>query len=150
MAETLEHPTHLSALAVAMAADSMRMSATHVSSGQDAIELLKMLRFDIALISSDLPDMPPWTLARTIKIHWSWTKWALIAPDASAEDFLRTCELGAIAVLDRCPSPGDFNLARGQPKASRAGPMAAPLRNSVRASRIASTDFKLLLRETRP
>jgi len=83
---------------------SMGFSISYASTGREAFELLKVLRFDLLVVSPDLPDMSVWTLVETVKQFWPWQRWALVAPQASDEMVKLAGEQGAIGVFSKFPS----------------------------------------------
>jgi hypothetical protein len=72
---------------------------TYAATGYEAVELLRVMSFDMVLISRDVFDMGPWDLAESIRKFWPWQRWALLAPSASAEEVRSAGELGAIGVF---------------------------------------------------
>jgi CheY-like chemotaxis protein len=91
----------ISALCVALIEEPpIGVHLTSVDTGAKAIELLRILRFDLVLLSASVPDMSPWQLAAQIRRFWPWQRWALVAPEAADADIRRAGELGAVAVLD--------------------------------------------------
>jgi CheY-like chemotaxis protein len=79
-----------------------------VRTGREAIELLRLARFDLVLLSTALPDLPLWNLVKRIRAAWPAQKWALLLVSdehgspasfaASDEVIART--LGASAILE--------------------------------------------------
>jgi len=82
----------------------MGFSISYASSGREAFELLRVLRFDLLVVSPDLPDMSVWTLVESVKQFWPWQRWALVAPQAADEIVKRAGEQGAIGVFSKFPS----------------------------------------------
>jgi len=69
--------------------------------GRRAIELLRMLKFDLVVISHPLPDMPAWNLNQRIRMTMPWQKWALVGSEISQRDELMARSLGVVGMFDR-------------------------------------------------
>ena len=69
--------------------------------GRRAIELLRMLKFDLVVISHPLPDMPAWNLIQRIRMTMPWQKWALVGREISQRDELMARSLGVVGVFDQ-------------------------------------------------
>jgi hypothetical protein len=72
---------------------------TYAATGYEAIELLRVMSFDIVLISRDVFDMGPWDLAESIRKYWPWQRWALLAPSATPDEVRQAGELSAMGVF---------------------------------------------------
>jgi hypothetical protein len=66
----------------------------------EALELLKIVRFELLLVGSAIPDMSTRDFAATMRRFWPWQRWALIDVDATESDVQEAGELGAIGVFD--------------------------------------------------
>jgi DNA-binding response OmpR family regulator len=71
-----------------------------VVAGRGAFDLLRVLRFDVVAVGTQLPDMTPWEFARRMKALWPWQKWALVADSLTSEEEQMARTLGAVAVLE--------------------------------------------------
>jgi DNA-binding response OmpR family regulator len=69
--------------------------------GRRAIELLRMLKFDLVVISHPLPDMPAWNLIQRVRMTMPWQKWALVGREISQRDELTARSLGVVGVFDQ-------------------------------------------------
>jgi DNA-binding response OmpR family regulator len=74
-----------------------------VERGQHAIELLRVLRFDLLITGVDVPDMTVWTLIQKIRNAWPWQKWVLVASSLEPESELVARTLGVLQILERVP-----------------------------------------------
>jgi hypothetical protein len=72
---------------------------TYAATGYEAVELLRVMSFDMILVCRDVFDMGPWDLAEAIRKYWPWQRWALLAPTPTAEEVRLAGELGAIGVF---------------------------------------------------
>jgi CheY-like chemotaxis protein len=75
----------------------------HADSGKKALELLRMLRFDLLVTGDQLPDMPVSQLIRRVRAAWPWQKWAMVGSMISPQDEISARTLGAMAVFDAPP-----------------------------------------------
>lgn len=86
-----------------------------VGSGRRAVEMLRLLSFDLILVGLRLPDVGVWDFVRRVRTGWSWQKWILVAgPLGPLTDEQETSArmLGAMAVYDDVPT-GDQLAAIG-------------------------------------
>lgn len=98
------------------------------TSARQAIDLLRMLKFDLVITGMELPDMPVFRLVSKIKTAWPWQKWALVANELTPQDEVIVRTLGVTRifhrqiereVLTRMGDRGHFNLTEArQAKAS--------------------------------
>jgi hypothetical protein len=82
---------------------SLGVSFFHADSGKKALELLRMLRFDLLVTGDRLPDMPIGHFLRRVRVAWPWQKWAMVGSSITAEDEIAARALGAMAVFDAPP-----------------------------------------------
>jgi len=68
------------------------------SSGGQAIELMKVLRFDLLLVSPTLPDMTVWRFAETVRQFWPWQRWMLVTNEATPDHVRCAGEHGAAGI----------------------------------------------------
>ena len=102
MAEQLDQE-HGSVLAVGLRdadlSDAPR-SCTSADSARAAIELLRMLRFDLVVTSDRLPDMPVWQFVKRIRAAWPWQKWALVSSRLTEQDEIAARTLGVMQIIE--------------------------------------------------
>jgi CheY-like chemotaxis protein len=82
---------------------SLSAPEAHVSnvvSGKQAVEMLRMGKFDLVAIGHDVSDMTPWQLARKVRLACPWQKWAYVARDVDHEDEILARSLGAVAIFE--------------------------------------------------
>jgi DNA-binding NarL/FixJ family response regulator len=87
-------------------AASVRPCYFHADSAKKALELLRMLRFDLLVTGDRLPDMPVGQFIRRVRVAWPWQKWAMVGSVLSARDEIAARTLGAMAVFD---APADWD-----------------------------------------
>jgi CheY-like chemotaxis protein len=77
------------------------MSAT---SGRRAIEMLRMMSFDFALVGIKLPDVSTWDLVRTMRTGFPYLKWALVGGPITEQQEITARMFGATTLFDTTPS----------------------------------------------
>jgi hypothetical protein len=82
---------------------SVGVSFFHADSGKKALELLRMLRFDLLVTGDRLPDMPIGHFLRRVRVAWPWQKWAMVGSSLTTQDEIAARTLGAMAVFDAPP-----------------------------------------------
>jgi hypothetical protein len=80
-----------------------RIDLSIAPTAAEALELLKVVRFELLLVGSAIPDMSRRDFAATVRRFWPWQRWALIDVDATESDVREAGGLGAIGVLDCLP-----------------------------------------------
>lgn len=80
--------------------DSPRASYVFAPTGGRALELMKLLRFDLIVATPGGIDLSVPILVRQMRAISPWQKWALVGPDISDQDELAARCNGALAVLD--------------------------------------------------
>ena len=68
--------------------------------GGRAIELLRMLKFDLVVISQTLGDMQVWNLVRRMRMAMPNQKWAFVGREIGARDEVMARSLGVVGVFD--------------------------------------------------
>jgi DNA-binding response OmpR family regulator len=70
-------------------------------SARSAIELMRMLRFDLVVTADQLPDMPVWQFVQRVRAVWPWQKWALASSTIDQRDEITARTLGVLCILER-------------------------------------------------
>ncbi|MFT3785137.1 MAG: hypothetical protein QM770_03090 [Tepidisphaeraceae bacterium] len=73
---------------------------SEVDSADRAVELLRMLKFDLVAIGSDVTGSTPWQLARKVQTVLPWQKWALVAHELDPNEEVLARSLGAVAIFE--------------------------------------------------
>lgn len=103
IAQATSGPANEMAGAGCAGAHGCQPSFFHADSGKKALELLRMLRFDLLVTGDRLPDMPVGHLIRRVRAAWPWQKWAMVGARISTQDEIVARTLGAVAVFDAPP-----------------------------------------------
>ena len=80
-----------------------------VGSGRRAVEMLRLLSFDLVMVGLRLPDVTVWDFVRRVRTAWAWQKWALVAGPLgplTEQQEVSARMLGAVAIYDDMP-PGE-------------------------------------------
>lgn len=78
---------------------------TGVRSARQAIEMLRLLRFDLVLVGLRTPDMSAWQFVQRLRLGWPGQKWALVAGSLRTSEELNARSLGALVIFDE---PADW------------------------------------------
>jgi hypothetical protein len=73
-----------------------------------AIELLRMMRFDLALVRSQWEGDSPWIFLHRMRQGWPKLRWALVADHLEADQEIQARSLGASCIF--CPVPTSATL----------------------------------------
>ena len=74
------------------------------TSGRRALELLRMVSFDFALIGMKLPDQSTWDFLRMVRTGTSHLKWALVGGPVSEQQEITARMFGATTLFDTTPT----------------------------------------------
>ena len=107
-------------------------------SGKRALELLRMLRFDLVVTRSELADGPALNLIQKMRTAWPWQKWALVAGDCSVHDEITARTLGVTRIFEADVNWDEVTLLAGSLRR----------RASVAASTLAGRSVALRVPET--
>jgi DNA-binding response OmpR family regulator len=76
-----------------------------VRSGNRAIEMLRMLSFDLMIVGMKIPDINTWDFVRRVRTGWAWQKWALVGGGTLTEEQEITARtFGSIRIFDLMPA----------------------------------------------
>jgi CheY-like chemotaxis protein len=79
-----------------------------VNSGRRAIDMLRMLSFDLVLVGMRVPDVSAWDVVRRIRTAWPWQKWALVAPRLTEQQEITARMFGSIKIYEAMPSSDEL------------------------------------------
>jgi hypothetical protein len=68
--------------------------------GGRAIELLRMLKFDLVVIGQQLADMPVWNLVQRMRMTMPGQKWAFVGREIGSREEIMARSLGVVGVFD--------------------------------------------------
>jgi CheY-like chemotaxis protein len=124
-----------------------------VQSGRRAIDMLRLVRCDLLLVSFHLPDMSIWNFLRHIKTNWPQQKWALVSGPLSTQQEVAARMFNVLTFFNNAPAIEDvcqwqnlsdvFRAAQGAPDVAPAKiafkPAGASGRTVVNRSKQPST-----------
>jgi CheY-like chemotaxis protein len=79
-----------------------------VRSGRRAIDMLRMLSFDLVLVGMRIPDLGTWDFARRLRTGWAWQKWALIGGAITEQQEITARMFGPLKIYDVMPSSDEL------------------------------------------
>ena len=92
----------------AMVGQTERLDFCSVRSGRRAIDMMRLLSFDLVLVGMRLPDTDTWDFVRRVRTAWSWQKWALVGGGIGGlitDDQERSARMfGSVRIYDVMPS----------------------------------------------
>ena len=92
----------------AMVGRTERLDFCSVRSGRRAIDMMRMLSFDLVLVGMRLPDINTWDFVRRVRTGWAWQKWGLVGGGIGGlitDDQERTARMfGSVRIYDVMPS----------------------------------------------
>ena len=75
-----------------------------VRSGRRAIDMMRMLSFDVVLVGMRIPDVSTWDFVRRMRTAWSWQKWCLVSGAISEQQEITARMFGSVKIYDVMPS----------------------------------------------
>lgn len=97
-------------------AESEQVEMHRVDSARAAIELLRMVDFDLLLVGSDVTDGSPMDCVKRIRAARPRQRWALVGTEITDEDEIAARTMGATCVLDAPPSDERLAEILGAPR----------------------------------
>jgi len=79
-----------------------------VQNGRRAIDMLRMVSFDMVLIGTRIPDLSVWELLRHLKAAFPNQKWALVGGPISEQQEIKARMFGCTTLFDTTPSSGEL------------------------------------------
>ena len=75
-----------------------------VRSGRRAIDMLRMLSFDLVIVGMRIPDIGTWDFVRRVRTGWAWQKWALVGGMLTEQQEITARMFGSVRIYDVMPS----------------------------------------------
>jgi len=75
-----------------------------VRSGRRAIDMLRMLSFDLVIVGMRIPDISTWDFVRRVRTGWAWQKWALVGGAITEQQEITARMFGSVKIYDVMPS----------------------------------------------
>ena len=90
--------------APAMTEPSKELSYHAAHNGRRAIDMLRMISFDIVLVGLYLPDMSPWDFLRHLKTALPQQKWALVGGPITDQQEVTARTFGCTTLFETTPT----------------------------------------------
>ncbi len=74
------------------------IAMTRAATPREVIEMLRIMEFNLLLVSATAEDAPIWNLMGVIQRHWPELRWVLITDECSNEEEILARSLGAASV----------------------------------------------------
>ena len=75
-----------------------------VRSGRRAVDMLRMLSFDLVVVGMRIPDISTWDFVRRVRTGWAWQKWSLVGGAITEQQEITARMFGAVKIYDVMPS----------------------------------------------
>ena len=75
-----------------------------VRSGRRAIDMLRMLSFDLVVVGMRIPDLSTWDFVRRVRTGWAWQKWDLVGGAITEQQEITARMFGSVKIYDVMPS----------------------------------------------
>lgn len=79
-----------------------------VQNGRRAIDMLRMVSFDMVLIGMRLPDISTWEFLRHLKAAFPNQRWALVGGPVSEQQEVKARAFGCTTLFDTTPSSAEL------------------------------------------
>jgi hypothetical protein len=87
-------------LAVGMAADgNLPAEVLHAATGRRAIELMRLMQFDLLVVGRDISEMSLWQFVQRVRMTRPWQRWALAMDDVTPQEEVTARSLGVIGIF---------------------------------------------------
>jgi DNA-binding NarL/FixJ family response regulator len=83
-------------------AEEMNFHAAH--NGRRAVDMLRMVSFDIVLVGLKLPDMSVWDFLRQLKAGFPNQKWAIVGGPITEKQEVQARMFGCMTLFETTPS----------------------------------------------
>ena len=79
-----------------------------VHNGRRAIDMLRMVSFDVVLVGMRIPDMSTWDFLRHMKTAFPNQKWALVGGPITEQQEVKARMFGCSTLFDSTPSGSEL------------------------------------------
>lgn len=69
------------------------------ATGRRAIELMRLMQFDLLVVGRNIPDMPVWQFVHRVRMTRPWQRWALATDQLTAHEEVTARSLGVIGIF---------------------------------------------------
>lgn len=91
-----------------MVGRSVELNYHAVHNGRRAIDMLRMVSFDMMLVGLNLPDMATWDFLRHLKTAFPYQKWALVGGPITEQQEVAARVFGCTTIFDSTPTSSEL------------------------------------------
>jgi CheY-like chemotaxis protein len=91
-----------------MVGRSVELNYHAVHGGRRAIDMLRMVSFDMLLLGLQLPDMSPWDFLRFLKTAFPHQKWALVGGPITEQQEVTARTFGCTTIFESTPNSSEM------------------------------------------
>jgi CheY-like chemotaxis protein len=92
----------------AMVGRSVELNYHAVHNGRRAIDMLRMVSFDMLLLGLQVPDMSPWDFLRHLKAAFPHQKWALVGGAITEQQEVSARMFGCTTIFESTPTSNEM------------------------------------------
>jgi DNA-binding response OmpR family regulator len=81
------------------AKESLAPEVLIAATGKRAIELMRLMQFDLLVVGPNIVDMPLWQFVQRVRMTRPWQRWALATDQLSAQEEVTARSLGVIGIF---------------------------------------------------
>jgi CheY-like chemotaxis protein len=91
-----------------MVGRSVELNYHAVHNGRRAIDMLRMVSFDMLLLGLQVPDMSPWDFLRHLKAAFPHQKWALVGGAITEQQEVSARMFGCTTIFESTPTSSEM------------------------------------------
>jgi len=91
-----------------MVGRSVELNYHAVHNGRRAIDMLRMVSFDMLLVGLNLPDMATWDFLRHLKAAFPHQKWALVGGPITEQQEINARMFGCTTMFETTPNSSEL------------------------------------------
>ncbi len=92
----------------AESANSAELTYHAAQNARRAVDMLRMVSFDLVLVGAHLPDMSAWDFLIHLKTAFPHQKWALVGGPITEQQEIKARSFGCLTLFDSTPSGADL------------------------------------------
>jgi DNA-binding response OmpR family regulator len=92
----------------ALVGQTDRLGYSSVRSGRRAIDMLRLLSYDLVIVGMRIPDISTWDFVRRVRTGWAWQKWALVGGMITDQQEVTARMFGSVRIYDVMPSSDEL------------------------------------------
>lgn len=81
------------------AKESLAPEVLIAATGKRAIELMRLMQFDLLVVGPNIADMPLWQFVQRVRMTRPWQRWALMSDQLTAQEEVTARSLGVIGIF---------------------------------------------------